>query len=74
MKKKIKIKSLSIIFPFFNEEKRLSESFKNFRKLLLTLKKINYEIILVNDGSRDRSEKIIKKEISKLDTKCKKKI
>ncbi|MDC0472832.1 glycosyltransferase [Pelagibacteraceae bacterium] len=72
-KKTIKIKSLSIIFPFFNEEKRLSESFKNLRKLILSLKKINYEIILVNDGSTDNSKNIIKKEIDKFKNKYKKK-
>ena len=55
-KKIVKINSLSIIFPFFNEEERLSSSIGNLKKLITyLLKKIDFEIILVNDGSNDSS-------------------
>ena len=49
------IKSLSIIFPVFNEELRLKSSFNH---ILIFLKKKQYfkiEIIFVDDGSSDKS-------------------
>ena len=47
-------KSISIIFPIYNEATRLPNLFKNIKKN----KKISY--ILVNDGSTDNSDKLIK--------------
>ena len=47
-------KSISIIFPIYNEAKRLPNLFKNIKKN----KKMSY--ILVNDGSTDNSDKLIK--------------
>jgi glycosyltransferase involved in cell wall biosynthesis len=55
----MQINSLSIIFPLFDEEKRLPKNLKKITKLLSRLKKIDFEIILINDGSKDRSDKII---------------
>ena len=58
------IKSLSIIFPVFNEELRLKSSFNH---ILIFLKKKQYfkiEIIFVDDGSIDNSYVIIKKFIN----------
>lgn len=42
---------LSVVIPLYNEEKRL----KNIKKVIsyLSKKKINWELILVNDGSTD---------------------
>jgi len=55
------IRSISVILPLFNEEKRLKKAFRkivNFSKK----KKINFiEFIFVNDGSSDKSEEMIKK-------------
>ena len=54
------IKSLSIIFPVFNEELRLKSSFNH---ILLFLKKKQYfkiEIIFIDDGSIDNSYALIK--------------
>ncbi|MDC1278521.1 glycosyltransferase [Pelagibacteraceae bacterium] len=56
------IKSVSIIYPVFNEEKRLRKTFldiKKFEKLNKFLKK---EYIFVNDGSSDQTLSIIKNE------------
>jgi dolichyl-phosphate beta-glucosyltransferase len=53
--------SLSIIIPLFNEEKRLNKSLIKINKFI---KNKNIEIILINDGSFDKSEKIIKKFIN----------
>ena len=53
------IKSLSIILPLYNEEKRLRKSLKKIANFLKT-KKIQYiEIIFVDDGSIDKSSQII---------------
>lgn len=53
--------SLSIVIPLFNEEKRLNKSLIKINKFI---KNKNIEIILINDGSFDKSEKIIKKFIN----------
>jgi len=55
------IESISIIFPLYNEEKRLLQFISNLKKLIKQLKKKNFEIIIVNDGSNDKSEYLIKK-------------
>ena len=68
----MKLKSLSIIFPFFNEEKRLRTSFIKLKKNIKNLERIDIEIILVNDGSTDNSDKITKHFISNLNNKQKK--
>lgn len=46
--------TLSIIIPVYNKEKYLSECIES----LLKIKEISYEIILVDDGSKDNSLKI----------------
>ncbi len=57
MAKKVK---LSVVVPCFNEEKRLPQRFpaayKYFRKNVP-----DFEMILINDGSADRSAEILKK-------------
>ena len=45
---------VSIIVPVFNEEKLLSESIES----LLELNYSNYEIIIVNDGSTDKTKEV----------------
>lgn len=47
---------LSIIVPVYNEEKTIEKVLKELRKL-----KINKEIIVVDDGSRDKTPEILKK-------------
>jgi len=46
---------LSVIIPVFNSEKSIK---KLVLELINTLKDIDFEVILVNDGSKDQSEKI----------------
>lgn len=52
--------SLSIVIPAYNEEKTLKDvvdkALKQARKL-----KIDFEIVLVDDGSKDKTKEIIKK-------------
>ena len=55
----LNIKSLTIIFPVYNEEKRLKNLFKNIRSL--KKKNLKLFIIFVNDGSTDTTAKKIKK-------------
>lgn len=55
------ITSLSVIFPIYNEEKRLLDCFKDIKKFLIKSKVKKLEFIFVNDGSTDNSFKIIKK-------------
>ena len=54
---------LSIIFPIYNESGNITELFKRTHQTLIKLFKYtsNYEVIFVNDGSDDESEKIIHK-------------
>ena len=53
------IKSLSIIFPVFNEKLRLKSSFNHILSFLKTKKKIKIQIIFVDDGSSDNSYNLI---------------
>jgi len=68
------IKSLSIIFPVFNEELRLNSSFNHIKSFLKKEKKLKIEIIFVDDGSKDNSYNLIKKFIKNLKTKNKVKL
>ena len=51
---------LSVIVPAYNEEKTLYKNIKGFNEYL-SKQKYNYEIIIVNDGSIDETEKIAKR-------------
>ena len=59
------IDSLSIIFPVFNEANRLELSFTKINHFLTKKKFLELEIIFVDDGSYDRSNKLIQKFIDK---------
>ena len=53
------INSLSIIFPLFNEEKRLLQTFVDIKKFNKKKGIKNIEYIFVNDGSTDNSSQAI---------------
>ena len=53
------IKSLSIIFPVYNEELRLKSSFNHIRSFLKKKRKFKTEIIFADDGSQDNSYNLI---------------
>ncbi len=54
------IKNLSIIYPIFNEEKRLFNIFQDIKKFNKKTRQINKEYIFVDDGSFDSSKQKIK--------------
>src|SRR5574339_665391 len=59
-KPSLKLPKLSVFFPLYNEEpnveKLIAESLKVFPKVAE-----KFEIVLVNDGSRDKTREIAKK-------------
>ena len=59
------IKSISIILPFYNEERRLSKSLNQISLFLSQNRKLKKEIIFVDDGSVDSSNLKVKKYIKK---------
>ena len=51
---------ISIIIPVFNESESIGflvDEIKN----LMSLHKFNFELIVVNDGSKDRTHEVLKK-------------
>lgn len=67
MKKK---KLLSIIVSCYNEEKALPFFYEEATKVLSTMREIDYELIFIDDGSKDNTLNIVKA-YSKLDKKVK---
>jgi dolichyl-phosphate beta-glucosyltransferase len=59
------IKSISFVYPIFNEEHRLAKTIKDIKKFDKSNVSIKKEYILVNDGSTDGTESLIKKKFNK---------
>ncbi|MDF2524105.1 MAG: hypothetical protein K0R31_1746 [Clostridiales bacterium] len=59
----------SIVVPVFNEEEGIIESYKRLKKVLDSLQE-SYELLFVNDGSRDKTAAIIN-ELCEMDKKLK---
>ena len=53
------MKLLSIVFSFNNEEGNIEPLVKRISNTMEKVKNWNYEIIFVNDDSKDSSEKIL---------------
>jgi dolichyl-phosphate beta-glucosyltransferase len=60
MKNNTKIPSLTIVIPAYNEEKRIQATLKELNRTILPVK-TKPKIIVVDDGSKDRTGKIAKK-------------
>ncbi len=56
---------ISIIIPVYNEEKSIGKVLDEIKKIMKKIRN-KYEIIVINDGSKDSSAKIIKKKKVKL--------
>ena len=59
------IKSISIIFPIYNENRRLKDCFRDIEKFNKITKIRNIEYIFVDDGSRDNSFSLISQFLNK---------
>lgn len=58
-----KVPDLSVIVPVYNEEKRVEKGLKEILNFL-SKQKFSWELILVDDGSTDKTEKIVRKNIA----------
>jgi len=56
--------SLSVIIPAYNEEKRITATLKDIEKFLRK-NFSNFEVIVYNDGSQDKTERVVKEFIKK---------
>lgn len=54
---------LSVVIPAFNEERNLERGVLNEVKSYLESRKFDYELIIVDDGSTDKTKEIIRKNI-----------
>ncbi len=61
------VDSLSVFFPAFNEEENISKTIEKAKKVLEELEIKNWEILIINDGSKDRTAQVVE-EISKKDS------
>lgn len=64
------MKKISIVIPVYNEEKVLEISYNKIKGILENIEQYDYEIIFVNDGSKDESISILEA-ISNEDSKVK---
>ncbi len=55
------MKKISIVIPMYNEEEVAMTSYLRIRKVIETLKQYDYEMILINDGSDDKTLEILQK-------------
>ena len=53
------MKRISIIIPMYYEEEVAEECYSRLEKVLINLKNYEYEIIFVNDGSKDKTLEIL---------------
>ena len=54
------MKKISIIIPAYNEEESLPYLYERLKKLMDEMKNYEFEVLFVNDGSRDKTIQIIK--------------
>lgn len=55
------MKKISIIIPAYNEEESLKLFYERLNKLMDTMNNYEFEILFVNDGSKDKTIEIIRK-------------
>lgn len=54
------MKTLSIVVPCYNEEENITTFYNEVTKVTKKIKNFNFEILFVNDGSKDKTLEIIK--------------
>lgn len=57
----MKMKKISIVIPMYFEEEVAKECYSRTKKVLEKLNKYEYEIVFVNDGSKDKTLEILEK-------------
>lgn len=55
------MEKISIIVPCYNEEESLLIFYEKITKVTETMKKVNFEFIFVNDGSKDKTLEVVRK-------------
>lgn len=60
----MKIAAISVFFPAFNEEKNIKKTVSDAVKVLQKIAR-NWEVIVVNDGSQDKTGRIVESLIKK---------
>ena len=63
------MKRFSIVIPVFNEEQALPMLFERLEKISLLRRDLEWEFLIVNDGSRDRSGSVLNQAASS-DPRC----
>ena len=58
-------KKVSLVIPMYHEEEVANECYDRVQKILKSLEKYDYEIIFVNDGSKDKTLEILESIASK---------
>lgn len=61
---------ISIIIPCYNEEESLPYFYKAMKKQMTKMKEVEFELVFVNDGSKDKTLEILK-DLSKTDKRVK---
>jgi len=61
---------VSVVVPCYNEEESLELFYKEFRKSVINIDNFEYELVFVNDGSKDKTLEVILK-LAKKDKKVK---
>lgn len=64
------MKKVSVVIPMYYEEEVANECYKKVSKILTSLENYDYEIIFINDGSKDKTLEILE-DIAKKDEKAK---
>lgn len=55
------MKKITVIIPTYNEEESLPILYDRIKKLMDSMNSYEFEILFVNDGSKDKTIQIIKK-------------
>ena len=61
------MKKISIVVPCYNEEDIIKEFYNELVKVLQTIQNYTYEIIFIDDGSKDDTLKLLKGEENRND-------
>ena len=58
-------KLITIIIPAYNEEDALPLCFERVTKLINTIVKYDFEVLIIDDGSKDKTVEIVKEQREK---------